>query len=165
MMDFKNMQGFYEFLKVDKNIKEKHIIMILMDGKWQTTCIMWFWCNLKCSLEVSFHWVELWWGNHFLWLELNVCSLLCTIKNWMRVPIFLNLPRFIKGDGGGALLANHCVDCLSIFGGLSNGDLASKLIYFGPNYITIFQDLKIDVIGENTLRCNSFKHIWKSILA
>jgi hypothetical protein len=54
-MDFKNMQGFYEFLKVDKNIKEKHIIMILMDGKWQTTCIMWFWCNLKCSLEVSFH--------------------------------------------------------------------------------------------------------------
>jgi hypothetical protein len=83
----------------------------------------------------------------------------------MKVPIFLNLPRTIKGNGGGALLAKHCVDRLTTFGGLFNRDLTSKLIHFGPNYITIFQDLKIDVIGENTLRCNSFRHIWKSIIA
>jgi hypothetical protein len=56
----------------------------------------------------------------------------------MRVPLFLNLLRIIKGNGAGAILANHCVDRLITFGGLFNGDLASKLIYFGPNYITFF---------------------------
>jgi len=44
-MDFKNMQGFYELLKVDKNIKERNIRVILMDGKLKTTCIMWSWYN------------------------------------------------------------------------------------------------------------------------
>jgi hypothetical protein len=59
MMDFKNMQGFYEFLKVDKNIKERNIRVILTHGKWQTACIIWSWYNLKCNLEVSFHFIEL----------------------------------------------------------------------------------------------------------
>jgi len=42
MIDFKSIQGLFEFSKVDKTSK-KHCIMILtLGGRWQTTHIMWY---------------------------------------------------------------------------------------------------------------------------
>jgi len=37
------------------------------------------------------------------------------------------------------------VSCTTTFGGLCDGDLASKLVYFGANGVMVFQGLKIGV--------------------
>jgi hypothetical protein len=37
------------------------------------------------------------------------------------------------------------VNCTTTFGGLCDGDLASKLVYLGANGVMVFQGLKIGV--------------------
>jgi hypothetical protein len=40
MIDFKSMQGLFEFSKVDKISKEHCIMILMLGGRWQTTHIM-----------------------------------------------------------------------------------------------------------------------------
>ncbi len=58
--------------------------------------------------------------------------------------IFLNLEKIVDG-GTSNNLTNVSIRSLVVFGGMSETNLANKVVYFGPNGVTIFQSLKTSV--------------------
>lgn len=69
------------------------------------------------------------------------------VENQRRVPLFLNLEKVTK-RGGYENLNTVLVNFVHIFGGLFDQGLASKLVCFGANGVTISQGLKIGLIMQ-----------------
>jgi hypothetical protein len=74
------------------------------------------------------------------------------VENWRKVPLFFNLQRVTK-RGGNNNLITRMVNSIHTFGGLFNGDLTSKLVYFHANGVIVFQGLKTRVIMQFTKKC------------
>jgi hypothetical protein len=77
------------------------------------------------------------------WLSVHVYL----ITDWKHNPILLTLEEFVNG-GIVNNLTKVIVDSVLQYGGLSKFDLASKLINFGANGVSIFQGAKSGVITQ-----------------
>jgi hypothetical protein len=63
------------------------------------------------------------------------------------VLILLNLERIVN-KGTFDNLTFVIIHSLVVFGGMSKIDIANKVVYFGANFVIVFQGLKIGVTIE-----------------
>ncbi len=76
------------------------------------------------------------------WLSIHVY----VVKEWKKVSIMLNLQRVVDGATFDNL-TSLIVKSLMEFGGLSETNLANKLVCFGVDGIIIFQGVKNGLIA------------------
>jgi len=69
------------------------------------------------------------------------------VHNWHRVSILFNLERIVDGGMFNNLIV-MIIHFLVIFGGMSETNIANKVVCFGVEGVIIFQGLKTNVIVQ-----------------
>jgi hypothetical protein len=145
MIDFERLRGLFKFLKVE-NCPRKHwsdstgwtMVEVMHNVVLRATKVV-----VQKSPFISISCDEVTTIKNQSWLSIHVY----VIKEWKNVLIMLNLQHVVDGTTSDNL-TSLIVKSLMEFGGLSETNLANKLVSFGVDRVTIFQGVKNGVKAQ-----------------